>query len=101
MSYEELWKTLDDLSMALQRKGKAIPAEIKNDLRSAKTLLETLKVNPNRHENIPRIERYLENVEFHLLFLAQESFGSEYVERWVERIKRAHSKVYEENREIR
>lgn len=95
MSYEELWKILDDLLAALQKRGKVIPVEIKNDLRSAKTLLEILKRDPERHKNLPRIEKYLENVEFYLLFLAQDIFGSEYAERWVKRIKRAHSKVYE------
>ena len=68
MSYEELWKVLNDLLTALQRKGEKIPAQVTTDMRSAKTLIEIVKVDPNKHENLPRIEKCLENVEFHLIF---------------------------------
>jgi len=95
MSYEELWKVLADLLTILRRRGKAIPAEVTNDLRSAKTLMQILKAGPRGHENLPRIERYLENVESYLIFLAQDFLGSENVERWVKKLERARSKVYE------
>ena len=96
MSCEELWKVLADLLTALRGRGETIPAEVMNDLRSAKTLIEILKAGPCGHKNLPRIERCLENVESYLLFLAHDSLESEHIEQWMRKLKRARSKVYEE-----
>jgi hypothetical protein len=43
MSYEEKWKVLADLLAELQEKGETIPADVINDLRSAKTMIQVLK----------------------------------------------------------
>ena len=95
MDYEEVWRTLADLLTELRKKGETIPADVMNDLRSAKTMIQILKADPTHTENIPRIETYLENVEFHLISAAQEKFGSEYVERWMKKLEEARRKVYE------
>jgi hypothetical protein len=62
MSYEEKWKVLADLLVEVQEKGKKNPAEILNDLRSAKTMIQILKANPTNIESLSRIETYLRNV---------------------------------------
>lgn len=94
--YEEIWKVLADLLTELRKTGETIPPHVMNDLRSAKTMIQILKADPRHTENIPRIETYLENVEFHLISAAQEKFGTESVERWMKKLEEARSRVYEE-----
>ena len=95
MGYEEIWKVLADLLTELRKTGETIPPHVMNDLRSAKTMIHILKADPTHTENIPRIETYLENVEFHLVSTAQERSGSEYVEQWMKKLEEARKKVYE------
>lgn len=96
MGYEEVWKVLADLVTELRRRNEAIPPEIMEDLRSAKTLIQILKADPARTENLSRIETYLENVESYLVFLAQDKLGPEYVEQWMQKLAKARRKVHEE-----
>ena len=93
MRYEETWKVLADLITELRKKGEVIPASIMNDLRSAKTMIQIFKVDPSHIENIPRIETYLENVEFYLISMAQEKFGSEFVEHWMGKLGMARKRI--------
>ncbi len=95
MHYEEVWKVLTDLLTELRKTGETIPAHVMNDLRSAKTMIQILKADSTHTENIPRIEIYLENVEFHLISAAQEKLGSEFVERWMKRLEEARKEIYE------
>lgn len=96
MSYEELWKTLSDLFIELRKKGEKIPTTIMDDLRSAKTMIQILKADPNNTETLLRVERYLGNVESSLLFLAQNKIGPKGVEQWMKKLERARREVYEE-----
>ncbi|MGQ9461351.1 MAG: DUF2096 family protein [Candidatus Bathyarchaeaceae archaeon] len=93
MGYEERWKVLADLLTELRRKGEKISTDVINDLRSAKTMIQILKVDPTHIENIPRVETYLGNVESYLIFAAQEKFGSELVERWMKKLEEARTAV--------
>lgn len=65
------------------------------DLHSAKTMISILKADPTHIENIPRIETYLENVEFYLISTAQERYGTEYVEHWMKKLDKARKSVPE------
>jgi hypothetical protein len=96
MGYEEVWKVLADLITDLRERGERIPANVMNDLRSAKTMIQILKADPAYTENLPRIETYLGDVESYLIFLAQNRFGSDYVEQWMEKLERARREIYEE-----
>jgi len=98
MGYEEVWKVLADLLTELRSKDEAIPPEIMEDLRSAKTMMQILKAGPTRTENLSRIEMYLENVESYLVFLAQDKLGPEYVEQWMQKLAKARRGVSEEIR---
>jgi len=98
MSYEERWNVLADLITELRRKGEKIPTEVMNDLRSAKTMIQILKADPTHIENIPRVETYLGNVESHLIFVAQEKFGSEFVEGWMKKFEEARRAVKAEGK---
>jgi len=98
MGYEEAWKVLADLITDLRKRGEKIPANVMNDLRSAKTMIQILKADPTHMENLPRIETYLGDVESYLIFLAQNRFGLDYVEQWMEKLERARREIHEEGK---
>ncbi|UCC32972.1 MAG: DUF2096 family protein, partial [Candidatus Bathyarchaeota archaeon] len=99
MGYDEAWMLLADLLTELKKNGEAIPANIMNDLRSAKTMIKILKADPTHTENIPRVEIYLENLEFHLVPAAQKRFGIEFVDRWMEKLEEAKKRIRDEEEE--
>lgn len=86
MSYDEQWKVLADLLIELQKRGKNIPADVINDLRSAKTIIQVLKADPTHIESISRIDTYMRNVESYAIFTA-EKLGTENVEEWLKKLK--------------
>jgi hypothetical protein len=89
MGHDEVWKTLADLITEFRRRGESIPSNVMEDLRAAKTMIEVLRADPSRIENVPSIELYLGNVESYLIFEAQKKFGSEFVDEWMQKIKEA------------
>ncbi len=93
MSHEGRWKVLADLLIELRNKGEEIPANIMNDLRSAKTMIQILKASPKHIENLPKVETYLGNVESYLILAAQEKFGLDYVELWMRKLEKAGRKI--------
>ncbi|UCE29623.1 MAG: DUF2096 family protein [Candidatus Bathyarchaeota archaeon] len=99
MRYEGIWEVLADLVTELRKKGEMIPANVMNELRSAKTMIHVLRADPSHVENVPRIETYLENVEFHLVSLAQKKFGSKFVEQWMKKLGKAQQSICEEEEE--
>jgi len=96
MTYDATWEVLSDLLVALRKKGETIPTNVVKDLRSAKTLLQVLKADPSHIQNIPKIEIFLGNVESCLVSTAQEKFGSEFVDQWMEKLKRARRTLEKE-----
>jgi len=99
MGYEEVWNVLENLITELRNRGHLIPANVMNDLHSAKTMIQVFKVDTKHTENIPKIEIYLENVEAQLISIAQEKAGSEFVAKWIEKLEEARRKVSEEKEE--
>lgn len=86
MSYDEKWKILADLLIELQERGEKIPADLMNDLRSSKTIIQIQKADPTHIESIPRIDTYLRNIESYVIFAA-EKLGTETVEEWLKKLK--------------
>jgi len=86
MSYEEKWKLLADLLIELQERGEKIPAEVMNDLRSAKTIIQVLKADPTHIESISRIDTYMRSIESYAIFTA-EKLGTKNVEEWLKKLK--------------
>jgi len=86
MSHEKKWKILADLLIELQEMGEKIPANVMNDLRSAKTIIQVLKADPTHIESISRIDTYLRSVESYTIFAA-EKLGTETVEEWLKKLK--------------
>ncbi len=98
MSYEEQWKVLADLLIKLQESGEKIPADVINDLRSAKTIIQVLKADPTYVKSISRIDTYLRSVESYTIFAA-EKLGTETVEEWLKKLKDPKSVKKKEKRE--
>ena len=86
MSYEEKWNILADFLIELQERGKKTPAEIMDDLRSAKTIIQILKADPTHTESISRIETYLRSVESYAIFAA-EKLETETAEEWLKKLE--------------
>jgi hypothetical protein len=86
MSYEKKWKLLADLLTELQEMGEMIPADVLNDLRSAKTMIQVLKADPTNIESLSRIETYLRTVESYTIFTLEKQ-GKEDVEELLKKLK--------------
>jgi len=67
--------------------------EVVRDLRSAKTMIEVLKLDRSRAENLLRLEEYLGNVESRLLSAARRKFGEGYVDEWLGKVAEAQKGV--------
>lgn len=92
--YGRIWKVLDELLTELQARGVAIPSDIVNDLRSAKTMIEILKAGPEHLESIQRIEAYLSSVESFLIFVGEDRFGRDYVQGWMRKLRDARKIIF-------
>jgi hypothetical protein len=99
MSYEGLWKVLEDLLTELQERGETIPLEIIGDLRSAKTLIQILKADPTHTETLPEIEAYLESVEAYIVFSMKEKIGPQYADKSMKKIGEARRRFPKEGEE--
>jgi len=93
MGYGEAWKVLADLIVEFRKRGETIPANVMNDLRSAKTMIQVFKADPTHIENIPQIETYLESVESYLFLVAEEKYGQKFVKEWMEKLSQARREV--------
>ncbi|MEM2101992.1 MAG: DUF2096 family protein [Candidatus Bathyarchaeia archaeon] len=92
----EVWKVLEDLIEEFRKRGETVPSEIMEDLRSAKSLINVQRADPSHLKDSVQIEVYLENVESHLISKAQEKFGKEFADQWMNKIKEARAGVLEE-----
>ena len=96
MTYEAVWKVLSDMVTEFRKKGKQIPANIMQDLRSARTLIQVAKADKTCEGTvIPKIEQYLSNVEF-FLFSEAQTIGEEFFKEWIEKLTKAREKAIEE-----
>jgi hypothetical protein len=96
LPYEEVWRVLENLIAEFRKRGEPVPSEIMEDLRSAKSLISISRADPSQSKDTVQIEVYLENVESHLISRAQEKFGTEFVEQWMDKIVEARTKAEEE-----
>jgi len=93
MGYGEIWKILDELIIEFRKRDEDIPANVIEDLRAAKTMIQVLKADLARTENIPSIEMYLGNVESYLIFTADQKFGAEFAENWMQKLREARKTI--------
>ncbi|NWF87137.1 DUF2096 family protein [Candidatus Bathyarchaeota archaeon] len=96
MGYLTAWKVLEQMIADLRKRGIAIPADIMNDLKSAKILINILKADPCHIETSQKVEGYLLNIESYLVSQGQKRFGANYVEEWLRRLDEASQRPHEE-----
>ncbi|MEM3703791.1 MAG: DUF2096 family protein [Candidatus Bathyarchaeia archaeon] len=95
MGYLAVWKVLEEMITDLKKRGVSVPADIFNDLKCAKTLINVLKADPASLETSQKIEECLNNVEAYLITEGQK-FGDKYVEAWIKKLEEASRKVLDE-----
>ena len=101
MRYLAIWKVLEDMVAEFRRRGVPIPANVMDDLKSAKTMITILKADPQRGVPPRKIEEYLEKVEICLVSRAQERFGVEFVHEWLEKLEASRKEYVEKIEEAR
>jgi hypothetical protein len=75
MSSIAAWKILEEMTLKLRKKGVEIPANIINDLRSAKSMMEISTAEKSSGDFMEKIQDCLDTVEAYLVTKAQETFG--------------------------
>jgi len=93
MGYLAVWKILEEMLIDFRKRGIAVPVEVMNDLKNAKTTMNILKADSSRGENVQKIIEYLERVESHLVSEGQERFGEAYATKWLERLDDANAQI--------
>jgi len=102
MSYLAVWKVLEEMIIDFRKRGIAVPTNVVQDLKYAKTLVNVLKTDFSQIETSKRIDEYLQNVELYLISKAQEKLGNEYVDKWLKRLDEATKKTIDgENEAVR
>jgi hypothetical protein len=95
LNYEYLWKDIEALIIDLRSKGKSVPNEIVEDLKSAKTLMTIKDIDPLSQINA-EVEDLLRRTEIALISDAESQLGKNYADKWLIRIQEAKSKEPEE-----
>ena len=90
------WKLLEDMMIQLKKKGVAIPPNVMEDLRAAKSMIKLTCMEDSRGEVIQKAEEYSANVEAYLVTEAEKTLGSEQVDQWLMRLEEANVQVCEE-----
>ena len=93
------WKLLEDMMLELKKKGVAIPANIMEDLRAAKSMIKLSCMENSRGDAMQKAEEYTANVEAYLVTEAQKIISSEAVDQWLRRLEEANAEICEETRE--
>jgi hypothetical protein len=89
MRYLAKWKFLEDMVTEFRRRGVAVPTDVINDLKSAKTMIMILEADARSEEITRKIEGHLEKVEICLVSKAQQEFGVEFVDEWLKKLEKA------------
>ncbi len=92
MEYEYLWTALEAIILELRKKGVTVLPELVDDLKSAQTLIKIHRTDPTALEVATEIERYIEQVEANLIYLARSDVGEAYADDCVRRLYEARMK---------
>ena len=92
-----VWKVLEEMIADFREKKMEIPAEIMDDLKSARTTLRILKVDPTNSETLQKIDQYMMNVESYLVQEGQKKLGFTYIDEWLNRLDNAHREKDDED----
>jgi len=93
------WKLLEDMLIELKRKGIAIPANIMEDLRAAKSMIKLSCIEAKGSgDAIQKAEELTANVEAFLVTEAQKIMSSDKVDLWLRRLEEANAEICEETK---
>jgi len=81
--------------LELKKKGVAIPSNVMEDLRAAKSMINLSCMEGSRGETAQKAEEYTASVEAFLVNEAQKAMGSEQVDQWLNRLEEASAEVCE------
>ena len=90
------WKLLEDMMLKLKKKGIAIPVNIMEDLRAAKSMIKLSCMENSQGDAMQKAEEYTANVEAYLVTEAQKTMGSEVVDQWLRSLEEANAEICEE-----
>lgn len=93
-NYEAVWRVLADLVTEFRKMGETVPSHVVNDLRSAKTTMQILKVDEDNPDHLLRIEEFLANVESYVICWAQKRFEARTFDGWMDRLESARREVH-------
>jgi hypothetical protein len=93
MGYSEAWKILEEMVADFRKKGKVVPPQVMDDLKSARTMIRILKADASCSEATQKIEEYLGSVESYLVSEGEKGFGVTYANEWLKRVHDASRKV--------
>ena len=89
MGYTAKWKVLEDMMLALRKKGVEIPPTVINDLRSAKLMIKIAEVGESPGDATLKLEEILGTVESYLVTEAQNILSTQSVNEWLKRLDEA------------
>jgi len=89
------WKLLEDMMIELKKKNVAIPSDVMEDLRAAKSMIK-LSCMQGSGDAVQKAEEYLANVEAYVINQAQTTFDPETSDQWLRRLEEANAEVVEE-----
>jgi hypothetical protein len=101
MGYLAAWKILEKMVADLRESERVVPAQIMNDLKSARTMIRILKTDASCGEANQKIEEYLGNVETYLVPEGEKIFGAAYADERLKRLGKARKEVDKEEEETR
>jgi hypothetical protein len=93
VGYLDVWRVLEEIVADFRRRGKEIPVEVMDDLKSARTMIRILKADSNREDTVQKIEEYIRTLESYLVSEGQKQFGTEYVDEKLKRLSEARGKA--------
>lgn len=99
MGYLEAWKILEEMVADFRKRGRVVPAQVMNDLKSARTMIRVLKNDATCGEAAQKTEEYLGSVESYLISEGDSIFGATYANEWLERFGEARREVGREEEE--
>ncbi len=89
MGYIAKWKVLEDMMIALRRKGIEVPPTVVNDLRSAKLLISIVNAEDSKGDASMKLEETFGSVESYLVSEAQNVLSDAAVDDWLRRLDEA------------
>jgi len=99
MGYLAAWKILEKMVADLRERERVVPAQIIDDLKSARTMIRILKTDASCGEANQKIEEYLGNVEAYLVPEGEKVLGVAYADERLKRLGEARKEVGKEEEE--